>query len=146
VGQTVPGELWENAWSEFVPFLDYDVEIRKIICSTNAIESRPLPPCRAGPRAFPQRAGRAEMSLPDHPVTRPDRQGQGTMGHKVETGPERVRHRIPRPHTDKMITDQIRSTVYLIDLRWPASSAEASGWPGQVLFRAPSQALWVASA
>jgi putative transposase len=31
--------LWENAWPEFVPFLDYDVEIRKIICSTNAIES-----------------------------------------------------------------------------------------------------------
>jgi putative transposase len=31
--------LWRNAWSEFVPFLDYDVEIRKIICSTNAIES-----------------------------------------------------------------------------------------------------------
>ena len=27
------------AWSEFVPFLDYDVEIRKVICSTNAIES-----------------------------------------------------------------------------------------------------------
>ncbi len=31
--------LWETAWSEFVPFLDYDVEIRKVICSTNAIES-----------------------------------------------------------------------------------------------------------
>ncbi len=31
--------LWHNAWSEFVPFLDYDVEIRRIICSTNAIES-----------------------------------------------------------------------------------------------------------
>ncbi|ERI35204.1 transposase [Arthrobacter sp. AK-YN10] len=31
--------LWENAWNEFVPFLDYDVEIRRIICSTNAIES-----------------------------------------------------------------------------------------------------------
>lgn len=31
--------LWRSAWSEFVPFLDYDVEIRKIICSTNAIES-----------------------------------------------------------------------------------------------------------
>ncbi|MDP9695876.1 UNVERIFIED_ORG: transposase-like protein [Arthrobacter globiformis] len=30
---------WENAWSEFVPFLDYDVEIRRVICSTNAIES-----------------------------------------------------------------------------------------------------------
>jgi putative transposase len=32
-------KLWRSAWSEFVPFLDYDVEIRKIICSTNAIES-----------------------------------------------------------------------------------------------------------
>jgi putative transposase len=31
--------LWRNAWDEFVPFLDYDVEIRKMICSTNAIES-----------------------------------------------------------------------------------------------------------
>ena len=31
--------LWTNAWAEFVPFLDYDVGIRRIICSTNAIES-----------------------------------------------------------------------------------------------------------
>lgn len=31
--------LWENAWAEFIPFLDYDVEIRQVICSTNAIES-----------------------------------------------------------------------------------------------------------
>jgi transposase-like protein len=31
--------LWRNAWNEFVPFLDYDVEIRRVICSTNAIES-----------------------------------------------------------------------------------------------------------
>jgi transposase-like protein len=31
--------LWENAWEEFIPFLDYDMEIRRVICSTNAIES-----------------------------------------------------------------------------------------------------------
>ncbi len=31
--------LWENAWAEFVPFLDYSPEIRKIIYSTNAVES-----------------------------------------------------------------------------------------------------------
>jgi putative transposase len=31
--------LWRSAWEEFIVFLDYDVEIRKIICSTNAIES-----------------------------------------------------------------------------------------------------------
>ena len=31
--------LWESAWTEFIPFLDYDLEIRTVICSTNAIES-----------------------------------------------------------------------------------------------------------
>ena len=31
--------LWRNGWEEFIPFLDYDVEIRKVLCSTNAIES-----------------------------------------------------------------------------------------------------------
>ncbi len=31
--------LWESVWEEFIPFLDYDVEIRRVICSTNAIES-----------------------------------------------------------------------------------------------------------
>jgi len=31
--------LWESAWEQFTPFLDYDLEIRTVICSTNAIES-----------------------------------------------------------------------------------------------------------
>jgi transposase-like protein len=31
--------LWRSAWEEFIPFLDYDIEIRRVICSTNAIES-----------------------------------------------------------------------------------------------------------
>jgi putative transposase len=31
--------LWTNAWAEMVPFLAFDVEIRRIVCSTNAIES-----------------------------------------------------------------------------------------------------------
>ncbi len=28
-----------TAWEEFISFLDYHVEIRQVICSTNAIES-----------------------------------------------------------------------------------------------------------
>ncbi|WP_364675093.1 IS256 family transposase [Nonomuraea fuscirosea] len=32
-------KLWEDAWAEFVPFLNFDPEIRRVICSTNAIES-----------------------------------------------------------------------------------------------------------
>ena len=31
--------LWVDAWERFIPFLDYDVEIRRVICTTNAIES-----------------------------------------------------------------------------------------------------------
>lgn len=31
--------LWTNAWAEFVPFLQFDNEIRTVICTTNAIES-----------------------------------------------------------------------------------------------------------
>jgi putative transposase len=31
--------LWENAWAEFVPFLQFDKEIRTVVCTTNAIES-----------------------------------------------------------------------------------------------------------
>jgi putative transposase len=40
-GQRYPAviKLWDNAWAEFIPFLDYDLEIRTVICSTNAIES-----------------------------------------------------------------------------------------------------------
>lgn len=40
-GQRYPAikTLWANAWSEFVPFLDYSPEIRRVIYSTNAIES-----------------------------------------------------------------------------------------------------------
>ena len=31
--------LWEAAWADLVPFLDYSPEIRRVIYSTNAIES-----------------------------------------------------------------------------------------------------------
>src|SRR5690242_12970386 len=31
--------MWEFAWAEFVPLLTFDTEIRKVVCSTNAIES-----------------------------------------------------------------------------------------------------------
>jgi putative transposase len=40
-GQQYPGaiDVWRNAWPEFVPFLDYPVELRRIVYTTNAIES-----------------------------------------------------------------------------------------------------------
>jgi len=65
-------KLWENAWSEFVPFLDYDVEIRKIICSTNAIESLNARYRRAVRVRghFPNEQA-ALKSLPDNPIVGP---------------------------------------------------------------------------
>ncbi|WUV72284.1 IS256 family transposase [Streptomyces sp. NBC_01477] len=40
-GTTYPAivRLWPNAWAEFVPFLQFDAEIRRVVCTTNAIES-----------------------------------------------------------------------------------------------------------
>lgn len=41
MGQALPAipRLWRAAWEEFTPFLAYDVEIRRVLFSTNAIES-----------------------------------------------------------------------------------------------------------
>jgi putative transposase len=40
-GVQYPGavDVWRHAWNEFVPFLDYPVELRKIVYTTNQIES-----------------------------------------------------------------------------------------------------------
>jgi putative transposase len=40
-GDRYPGavQVWRNAWGEFIPFLDYPPELRRIVYTTNAIES-----------------------------------------------------------------------------------------------------------
>jgi putative transposase len=40
-GEKNPGMVaaWDRAWSTFVPFLQFDAAIRKVIYTTNAIES-----------------------------------------------------------------------------------------------------------
>ena len=64
VGQPYPAiiRLWRNAWDEFIPFLDYDVEIRKVhlLDQRDRVAERPLPPRGPGPRPLPHRAGRDE--------------------------------------------------------------------------------------
>ena len=32
-------DTWQRAWAEFVPFLDFPIELRTIVYTTNAIES-----------------------------------------------------------------------------------------------------------
>ena len=40
-GQQYPGavDVWQHAWDDFIPFLDYPPELRKVVYTTNAIES-----------------------------------------------------------------------------------------------------------
>jgi putative transposase len=40
-GERYPGavDVWRRAWNEFIPFLDYPPELRRIVYTTNAIES-----------------------------------------------------------------------------------------------------------
>jgi putative transposase len=95
--------LWRNAWEEFIPFLDYDVEIRRVLCSTNAIESL---------NARYRRAVKARGHFPTEQaamkclylVTRsldPKGTGQNTMGYEVEASPERLRNYLRRPDADE---------------------------------------------
>ena len=111
--------LWENAWEQFIPFLDYDVEIRKVICSTNAIESLNARYRRAikarGP--LPVRAGRDQVPVPGHPVPGPDRHRADKMGHAMEAGPERIRCHLRRPVPGRrdLLTMTAGNTVREID-------------------------------
>jgi putative transposase len=58
--------LWENAWAEFIPFLDYDVEIRGVICSTDEI----VKPSSSLRCAFSFASGRRKLDRPARPARR----------------------------------------------------------------------------
>ena len=70
--------LWDNAWAEFIPFLDYDVEIRTgdLLDQRDRVAQRPLPASDQGPRPLPDRAGRVEVSVPGDPIPGPHRAGR----------------------------------------------------------------------
>lgn len=61
--------FWDNAWAEFIPFLDHVVKTGQLICNTNSIESlntryrRAVKAC-----GHVLRTSRAQVPLPDHPT------------------------------------------------------------------------------
>jgi putative transposase len=89
--------LWRNAWTEFVPFLDYDVEIRRVICSTNAIESlnaRYRRAVRARGHFPTEQAALKCLYLVSHPQPGPDRDRPHPMDDALETSDRRLRHHV----------------------------------------------------
>ena len=99
--------MWQRAWSEFVPFSDYDVEIRRVICSTNAIESinaRDRRAIRVTGHLLIEQAAMKCFYL----VTRSlDPTGRGKARWAMRwTSAQRVRHRLRRPNkTDQPLAN-----------------------------------------
>jgi putative transposase len=91
-------KLWNTAWAEFVPFLNFDVGIRRVVCTTNAIESI---------NARIRRAVRARGHLPNGQAALervclavmsldPTRHRAETLDEPVESGAERLRDHLRR--------------------------------------------------
>jgi hypothetical protein len=82
VGQPVSGDhpALAQRTEEFIPFLDYNLEIRKVLCSTNAIESLNARYRRAVKARghFPTEQAAMKMPLPGHPIPRLAGTGQTT--------------------------------------------------------------------
>ena len=91
--------LWNNAWEEFIPFLDYDVEIRTVLCSTNAIESLNARYRRAVKARghFPTEQAALKCLYLVTPVSGPHRTRQDTMDDEVEASAQRLRDHLRRP-------------------------------------------------
>ncbi|MET9803705.1 transposase [Streptomyces sp. NPDC006368] len=97
--------LRENAWEEFTPFVRFDTAIRRVVRTTNAVESvnagiRRDPAGsggQSGPRPLPQRDRGLEGRPPGHHVAGSHRSGPGPLDHAWEDRPERPRHHLRRP-------------------------------------------------
>ena len=91
--------LWENAWAEFVPFLQFDREIRTVICTTNAIESINARLRRAvnARGHFPTEQAALKCLYLAIRSLESDREGPQTVDQPVEGRAERLRHHVRRP-------------------------------------------------
>ena len=121
IGKKHPGAVavWERAWERFTPFLAFPPEVRKIIYTTNAIESlnyqlrkiiknrghfpnddavikllwlaiRDIEDKRARQRA-------KQKGRPKDEAHRPRQARRGRRRPRLDPSPQRPRHRLPRP-------------------------------------------------
>lgn len=82
-------QSWEKSWNEFVPFLEYPLELRKIVYTTDRVAERPLPQSRPSSRALPQRAGRDEGPLPRRNDAPPQQDRPHRQDQRLEGDPQR---------------------------------------------------------
>ena len=131
--------------SEFIPFLDYDVEIRTVhlLDERDRVTERPVPAGDQGPRPFPDRAGGDEVPLPGDPFPGPDRYRQGTMDDAVEASAQRIRHHLRRPVPGRrdLLTMTAGNTVSEIDPVFRAAILRTGERPAAGATRTASAAV-----
>jgi putative transposase len=91
--------LWEKAWSEFVPFLNYD--LRFAGSSARRMRSRRSKPAtgvRSAPAAISPPNKLPQMLLPRDRSLDPSGRSKGTMGDEVEASAQRVCDHLQRPN------------------------------------------------
>lgn len=90
---------WERSWSEFVPFLDFPIEIRTLIYTTNGIESLNSRFRQAVRRRghFPTEQPRPERPLPNRPRAATKPQQPHWKDQRLEEHPEHTGDHLRRP-------------------------------------------------
>ena len=121
--ETYPAMInsWEKAWEEFTPFLAFPAELRRIVYTTNAIESLNARFRRAVRHRghSPDRASSPQGALPcrhDPPAEpgEPDRQTQ-----RMEEDSQHPDDALRRPHRDRHKPMTI-TTTYTNNLTLPS--------------------------
>jgi len=112
-------KLWRAHWAEFIPFLAFPPEVRRVIYTTNLIwvDERPAAEGHPQPRPVPVRAGRLEGALPGGPEPRgapqPERRDPQL---RVETGAAGIHDLLRRPNPNTMTNATI---IYTDDRTLP---------------------------
>ena len=102
---------WRNTWNVFTPFLAYPPEIRRVVYTTNMIESinyqlRKVTKTRAisRPRKQP-----SNCCISPRVTSPPTQEEQPAPEARMESVPQRTRHLLPRPNQHRLaMTDATR--------------------------------------
>lgn len=91
---------WRDIWEDVEPILQFPIELRKIVYTTNAtrVAEYPVPLSRRAPRAFAHRPGSREGTLPRRYRAAEESDESDREDLRMESYPERPIHPLPRPH------------------------------------------------
>ena len=117
---------WERAWDEFVPFLEFPVELRKIVYTTNAIEILNARFRKAVRHRghFPTEQAALKVLYLVATERRPNRAEPDRPDQRLEDHPEHPDHPLRRPHRGRQLTTI--TTAYTDDRTDPVLQVEVS--------------------